>query len=100
MSHGLLIADALISATAIVSDLQFASKNLRDYRFVEDLQLLSYPNPFQESHKQNKTTELRKSIKINNNQENINEHQHTSMKINGNQENHWKPVEHNENPAK
>ncbi len=47
LSHGLLIADALIAATAIVSDFQFASKNQRDYHFIEDLQLLPYPEPFQ-----------------------------------------------------
>jgi predicted nucleic acid-binding protein len=46
LSHGLLIADALIAATAIVSDLSFASKNQRDYRFIEDLQLLPYPDLF------------------------------------------------------
>ena len=46
LSHGLLIADALIAATAIASDLSFASKNQRDYRFIEDLQLLPYPDPF------------------------------------------------------
>lgn len=49
LSHGLLIADALIAATAIVTDLQFVSKNQRDYRFIEDLQLLPYPDPFQEA---------------------------------------------------
>jgi hypothetical protein len=47
LSHGLLIADALIAATAISSDLSFVSKNQRDYRFIEDLQLLPYPDPFQ-----------------------------------------------------
>ena len=46
LSHGLLIADALIAATAITSDLSFVSKNQRDYRFLEDLQLLPYPDPF------------------------------------------------------
>jgi len=46
LSHGLLIADALIAATAIISDLPFASKNQRDYRFIEDLKLLPYPDPF------------------------------------------------------
>ncbi len=30
LSHGLLIADALIAATAIISDLSFVSKNQRD----------------------------------------------------------------------
>lgn len=47
LSHGLLIADALVAATAIISDLSFVSKNQNDYRFIEDLQLLPYPNPFQ-----------------------------------------------------
>ena len=46
LSHDLLIADALIAATAIISDLPFASKNQRDYRFIEDLKLLPYPDPF------------------------------------------------------
>ncbi len=46
LSHGLLIADALIAATAIVTDHQFVSKNQKDYRFIEGLQLLPYPNPF------------------------------------------------------
>jgi len=46
LSHGLLIADSLIAATAIVNDIPFISKNQRDYRFIEDLNLLSYPNPF------------------------------------------------------
>lgn len=46
LSHGLLIADALIAATARVLDLPFVSKNQRDYRFVEDVQLLPYPRAF------------------------------------------------------
>jgi predicted nucleic acid-binding protein len=46
LSHGLLIADALIAATAIVTDHQLVSKNQKDYRFIEGLQLLPYPNPF------------------------------------------------------
>ena len=52
LSHGLLIADALIAATAIVSDLSFASKNQRDYRFIKDLQLLPYPDPFSNNEDQ------------------------------------------------
>lgn len=44
LSHGLLIADALIAATAIASDLQLASKNQRDYQFIDDLRLLPYPD--------------------------------------------------------
>ncbi len=47
LSHGLLIADALIASTAIVSDFQLASKNQRDYHFIENIQLLPYPEPFQ-----------------------------------------------------
>jgi len=50
LSHGLLIADALLAATAIISDVPFVSKNQRDYRFIEDLNLLTYPNPFMEEH--------------------------------------------------
>jgi len=46
LSHGLLIADALIAATAIVDDVPFISKNQRDYRFVDTLDLLPYPDPF------------------------------------------------------
>lgn len=46
LSHGLLIADALIATTAIISNLSFVSKNQRDYRFIEDLHLLPYPDPF------------------------------------------------------
>lgn len=46
LSHGLLIADALIAATAIVDDMPFISKNQRDYRFIDELDLLPYPQPF------------------------------------------------------
>jgi len=43
LSHGLLIPDALIAATAIVGNHPFTSKNQRDYRFMENLLLLPYP---------------------------------------------------------
>jgi len=43
LSHGLLIADAFIAATAIVINAPFLSKNQRDYRFIQELNLLSYP---------------------------------------------------------
>lgn len=46
LSHGLLIADALIAATALSSGIPFVSKNERDYRFIAGLRLLSYPQPF------------------------------------------------------
>ncbi len=43
LSHGLLIADALIASTAITNDIPLVSKNQRDYRFISGLNLLSYP---------------------------------------------------------
>jgi hypothetical protein len=46
LSHGLLIADSLIAATALSLEKPFVTKNQRDYRFIADLQLLSYPQPF------------------------------------------------------
>ncbi len=43
LSHGLLIADALIAATAMVQGIPLVSKNQRDYRFIEGLVLWPYP---------------------------------------------------------
>jgi predicted nucleic acid-binding protein len=43
LSHGLLMPDALIAATAIQLDLSLISKNQRDFRFIETLSLLPYP---------------------------------------------------------
>ena len=43
LSHGLLIADALIAAAAVVHDAPLISKNQRDYRFIAGLNLLAYP---------------------------------------------------------
>lgn len=43
LSHGLLIANALIAATAVVLDAPLISKNQRDYRFIAGLDLLAYP---------------------------------------------------------
>ena len=43
LSHGLLIADALIAATALAFDAPLVSKNQRDYRFIAGLNLLAYP---------------------------------------------------------
>src|SRR5882762_3132276 len=43
LSHGFLIGDALIAATALVLNAPLISKNQRDYRFMADLNLLSYP---------------------------------------------------------
>jgi len=43
LSHGLLIADAFIAATAITLNYPLISKNQKDYRFITELNLLSYP---------------------------------------------------------
>jgi len=43
LSHGLLIADSLIAATALAFDMEFITKNQRDYQFIVGLKLLSYP---------------------------------------------------------
>lgn len=46
LSHGLLIADSLVAATALYLNEPFVSKNQRDYRFIVNLNLLPYPQPF------------------------------------------------------
>ena len=43
LSHGLLIADSLIAATSIITDRPILTKNQKDYKFIEDLKLISYP---------------------------------------------------------
>jgi predicted nucleic acid-binding protein len=45
LSHGLLIADALIAATLLVLKEPLLTKNQRDYRFIAGLTLLPYPYP-------------------------------------------------------
>ena len=42
LSHGLLLADALIAATALVHALLLLTKNARDFRFVTGLTLEPY----------------------------------------------------------
>jgi predicted nucleic acid-binding protein len=42
LSHGLLIPDALIASTALYLNTDLATKNQRDYRFIENLKLLPY----------------------------------------------------------
>jgi hypothetical protein len=42
LSHGLLIPDALIASTALSLSVDLATKNQRDYRFIENLNLLPY----------------------------------------------------------
>ncbi len=42
LSNDLLLADALIASTSIVNNIDFISKNQKDYRFIKDLKLLSY----------------------------------------------------------
>lgn len=46
LNHGLLIADALIAATAMSLDKPLVTKNQRDYKFMAGLRLLAYPKPF------------------------------------------------------
>ncbi len=41
--HGLLIADSLIAATALVLKMPFVTNNQRDFRFIKGLRLLPYP---------------------------------------------------------
>lgn len=43
LSHGLLIADALIAATALTLAEPLATKNQRDFRFITGLNLVEYP---------------------------------------------------------
>jgi predicted nucleic acid-binding protein len=43
LSHGLLIGDALIAATAIAHEIPLLSKNQRDFRLIQKLTLLPYP---------------------------------------------------------
>lgn len=43
LSHGLLIPDAVIAATALEYNESFVSKNQRDYRFIAGLNFLAYP---------------------------------------------------------
>lgn len=43
LSHGLLIADGLIAATALVPSMPLLTKNQRDFRFIKGLVLLPYP---------------------------------------------------------
>jgi len=43
LSHGLLIPDALIAATALVHQISLLTKNHRDFRFISGLGLIPYP---------------------------------------------------------
>lgn len=43
LSHGLLILDAIIAATALEANEPLISKNQRDFRFIANLDLLQYP---------------------------------------------------------
>ncbi len=43
LSHGLLLADSLIAASALIHDVPFVSKNSKHFRFIDSLTLLSYP---------------------------------------------------------
>ena len=42
LSHGLLLPDAFIAATALMGDLQLFTYNTRDFKFISDLELYSH----------------------------------------------------------
>lgn len=42
LSHGLLLADALIAATVLSLDIPLATKNYRDFQFIAGLRLTTY----------------------------------------------------------
>ncbi len=42
LSHGLLMADALIAASAKITNAEFVTKNNKHYRFIPDLNLTQY----------------------------------------------------------
>ena len=42
LSHGVLIPDMLIASTALSYDIPLLSKNRKDFRFIDDLDLLEY----------------------------------------------------------
>ena len=42
-SHGVEINDMLIAATAINSNIKLITKNQKHYRFLDDLDLITYP---------------------------------------------------------
>lgn len=43
LSHGLLLADSLIAASALIHETPFVSKNSKHFRFIDGLTLLAYP---------------------------------------------------------
>ncbi len=43
LSHGLLIPDCIIAATAIVLNTKLLTKNQKHFKFIKELQLLKYP---------------------------------------------------------
>jgi predicted nucleic acid-binding protein len=43
LSHNLQIPDCLIAATSLIERIPLLSKNQRDFRFVEEIELLPYP---------------------------------------------------------
>jgi len=44
LSHNLGLADSIIAATAIVTDLELFTYNLRDYKFISELKLFKPPH--------------------------------------------------------
>lgn len=45
LSHGLALADCLIAATALAANMPLLTGNQRDFRFIDGLELVSWPQP-------------------------------------------------------
>ncbi|MDP2793438.1 MAG: type II toxin-antitoxin system VapC family toxin [Sulfurisoma sp.] len=45
LSHGLALADCLIAATALASNIPLLTGNQRDFRFIDGLELMAWPEP-------------------------------------------------------
>jgi len=43
LTHGLLLPDSLIAASALIHEVPFVSKNTKHFRFIEELTPLPYP---------------------------------------------------------
>jgi len=44
LSHGLVMPDGLIASTAIITNLELFSYNIKDYKFIKDLKLFKIDN--------------------------------------------------------
>lgn len=49
LSHGLLLLDALIAATCILRNRVLVTENIKHFRFIEDLEVISHKQAFGET---------------------------------------------------